>query len=109
MTRVRHHQKHHAERPDAADPDHFDGRIHQVVAIEQNALILGQRFTILRQRLPDQGQVAGGSGLVRMEDRRRDIVDAGSHRLHEPGFAPCPRCCAGPISCRLRAVPMSAR
>ena len=30
-------------------------------------------------------------------------------KLHEPGFAPCPRCCAGPISCRLSAVPMSAR
>ena len=32
-----------------------------------------------------------------------------ARRLHEPGFAPCPRCCAGPISCRLSAVPMSAR
>jgi hypothetical protein len=30
-------------------------------------------------------------------------------RLHEAGFAPCPRCSAGPTSCKLRAVPMRAR
>jgi hypothetical protein len=32
-----------------------------------------------------------------------------SCRLQEPAFAPCLRCCAGPISCRFRAVPMRER
>src|SRR6516164_6328539 len=32
-----------------------------------------------------------------------------SKNAHEPDFAPWLRCCAGPTSCRLSAVPMSAR
>src|SRR5215831_20104609 len=32
-----------------------------------------------------------------------------SKKTHEPDFAPWLRCCAGPTSCRLNAVPMSAR
>ena len=36
-------------------------------------------------------------------------IDALAHRAHEVGFAPWPRCCAGPASCRLRAVPTRAR
>jgi hypothetical protein len=36
----RHHQRHHAQGPDAADADHFDGYVHQAIMVEQNALVL---------------------------------------------------------------------
>src|SRR5262249_21463458 len=49
-----------------------------------------------------------GSGR-RSDGRGNQYRPSSSRRLHEAGFAPCPRCCAGPTSCRLRAVPMSAR
>src|ERR1700736_2234935 len=42
-------------------------------------------------------------GGVRARHRRS------SCKFHEAGFAPCPRCWAGPTSCKLRAVPIKAR
>ncbi len=100
MARVRHHQKHHAERPDAADSDHFDGGINQMIAIQQNAPIIGQRFTILRQRLPNQGKVSGRRGPVWMEDGRRGVADArllagGLHELRKHQFRTGVRCGLG--------------
>ena len=55
-----------------------------------------------------------GTGIWGYRDRLLRLVSrahprAALNRPHEPGFAPCPRCCAGPISCRFRAVPMRAR
>jgi hypothetical protein len=37
----RHHQRHHAQGPDAADADHLDRRVDQAIAVEQNAPVLG--------------------------------------------------------------------
>ena len=73
-----HEQRHHAERPDAADADDLDRAIDKSVTIEQRPTIVGKRLAIPREaRLHDlQGRI--GDRRVWMEQRRRIVVDAGT-------------------------------
>ena len=71
-----HHQGHHAQCPDAADADHFDSRVDQLVAIEQDTAVLCQGFAIWCETLTDHLYVAGGARRIGVKNSRRRVVNA---------------------------------
>ena len=72
----RHEERDPAPAPDASYTDHLNGRVENMIPVEQHAAVVGKRLAIVLENRASRVAELGRLGLFRVVDQWRLLADA---------------------------------